>query len=58
MPVKWGVLEEPDAPEAVVTYHVYPTYGRDHVTEGVECWCNPEVKDVEGGRIVVHRDIN
>lgn len=36
-------------------HHVYPTFGREHVTDKrAECWCVPVVKFVEGGAIIIH----
>ncbi len=44
-------------------HHVYPRHGREHETEGGECWCSPEVEPViidgaEVGRVVIHREEN
>ena len=37
------------------TYHVYPTFGREHVTNrGAACWCGPHTEYVEGGKIIIH----
>ena len=41
-----------------VVLHVFPTYGREHVTDGRPCWCAPEAQAVEGGQLIVHRDAN
>ena len=43
--------------------HVYPCYGREHDTEGGECWCSPERRPVEAdgvvvGWLVIHREEN
>ena len=36
-------------------YHVYPTFGREHITDrGSACWCGPRVEYVNGGRIIIH----
>ena len=36
-------------------HHVYPTFGREHVTnDRAECWCQPRVEFVEGGAIIIH----
>lgn len=35
--------------------HVYPTFGREHVTDQREkCWCQPRVEFVDGGAIIIH----
>ena len=35
--------------------HVYPTFGRKHITDKREdCWCAPRVEFVEGGAIIIH----
>ncbi len=34
--------------------HVYPAYGREHVYEGLSCWCGPERLWGEP-RVIVHR---
>ncbi len=35
--------------------HVYPTFGREHVTDQRDaCWCQPKVDFVEGGAIIIH----
>lgn len=35
--------------------HVYPTFGREHVTDKRDaCWCQPRVEFVEGGAIITH----
>lgn len=35
--------------------HVYPTFGREHVTDKRDdCWCQPKVQFVKGGAIVIH----
>ena len=44
-------------------HHVFPLYGREHDTEGGECWCSPEVEPVvvDGvrvGSVVIHREEN
>lgn len=36
-------------------HHVYPTFGREHVTDKrTDCWCRPAVEFVEGGAIILH----
>lgn len=36
-------------------HHVYPNFGREHVTDQRErCWCGPRVEFVEGGAIIIH----
>lgn len=36
-------------------HHVYPTFGREHVTDKrAGCWCGPVVEFVEGGAIIIH----
>ena len=35
--------------------HVYPTFGREHVTDKRDqCWCQPKVELVEGGAVIIH----
>lgn len=35
--------------------HVYPTFGREHVTDQLDrCWCQPRVEFVDGGAIIIH----
>ena len=35
--------------------HVYPNFGREHVTDQrAECWCQPRVELVEGGAVIIH----
>lgn len=35
--------------------HVYPNFGREHVTDQREkCWCGPRVELVDGGAIIIH----
>jgi hypothetical protein len=33
--------------------HVYPTFGRAHVTEGSACWCEP-TSDRECHMVLIH----
>jgi hypothetical protein len=33
--------------------HVYPLFGREHVTSGRECWCQPE-PDIEQPLVLIH----
>ncbi len=34
--------------------HVYPVFGRDHVTDcGLDCWCHPTV-DVFEPALIIH----
>lgn len=40
-------------------YHVYPTFGREHLIESIRCWCNPiedKVERYDGtfGYVIVH----
>ena len=35
--------------------HVYPLFGREHVLEGTDCWCEPE-PDEENPLILVHNE--
>ena len=36
-------------------HHVYPTFGRGHVTnKRADCWCHPKVEFVEDGAIITH----
>ena len=35
--------------------HVYPTFGREHITNQREsCWCQPLVEFSDGGAIIIH----
>lgn len=35
--------------------HVYPQFGREHITnQRQDCWCCPVVEFVEGGAIIIH----
>jgi len=35
--------------------HVYPLFGREHVLEGMSCWCEPEVdEEVDEYAVVIH----
>lgn len=37
--------------------HVYPLNDlREHETEGVDCWCNPEVDD--DGQLITHNSLD
>ncbi len=56
-----GIMSPPSREELAaipVVLHVYPTYGREHVTDGRLCWCDPEVEVVDGGRVIIHRSMN
>ena len=37
-------------------HHVYPTFGREHVTEirRYDCWCEPKVEFVAEGALIIH----
>lgn len=35
-------------------WHVYPTYGKKHVTDGPPCWCEPDFERDEDTLIVIH----
>lgn len=38
--------------------HLFPSYdGKEHVTEGLDCWCVPKVDEVEP-RLVIHNSAN
>lgn len=37
--------------------HVYPTYGRSHVLEGLSCWCHPE-RDKDEATVIIHHEDN
>jgi hypothetical protein len=44
-----------------VIQHVYPVNDlREHVTDGgtCECWCRPEVEEVEGNALVIHNSMD
>jgi hypothetical protein len=50
-----------DGDDATGEIHVYPTYGREHDTEGADCWCSPTSEDYRGNggsRLVIHREAN
>ncbi len=34
--------------------HVYPLFGPEHVLEGIDCWCHPDVDDA----VVIHNVMN
>lgn len=35
--------------------HVYPTFGREHITDKRDsCWCQPRVEFVENGAVIIH----
>lgn len=35
--------------------HIYPTFGREHVTnQRADCWCSPRVESIEGGALIIH----
>lgn len=44
---------ETDDDEGLI--HVYPLWGREHVLEGMSCWCHPQV-DEHG--VVIHNAEN
>lgn len=36
-------------------FHVYPTFGREHVTDKrAECWCDPQIIFEGNGAIIIH----
>jgi hypothetical protein len=36
-------------------HHVYPTFGREHVTDQRDdCWCQPRVEFEGDGAIIIH----
>lgn len=36
-------------------HHVYPTFGREHVTDQRDqCWCQPSVQFEGDGAIIIH----
>jgi hypothetical protein len=36
-------------------FHVYPTFGREHVTDQRDnCWCHPRVEFEGDGAIIIH----
>ncbi len=37
--------------------HVYPLFGRKHVTEGLQCWCQPE-RDPVAPNVIIHHEEN
>ena len=43
-------------------YHVYPFDDlREHVTHDwptTQCWCRPEIHDVDAGTLVVHNSLD
>lgn len=52
-------MTTPDDPHVVANdgdlahFHVYPLFGREHVTDGLGCWCQPEPLPDEP-RVIVH----
>lgn len=49
---EWGI-------ESDSVFHVYPRFGREHVTNGIRCWCQPQCERVEEkgelvGVVIVH----
>jgi len=42
--------------EHPVAYHVYPTFGRSHDTDGGACWCRAYTERVAGGAVIIHND--
>lgn len=50
---------ELDAGWASEFTHIVPGYGREHDTDGDECWCSPEVEITAAGEwLVRHREHN
>ena len=36
-------------------YHVYPTFGREHITNQRDrCWCHPKIEFAHEGAIILH----
>lgn len=36
-------------------HHVYPTFGREHVTDKRDqCWCQPKVEFIGCGAVIIH----
>ena len=57
--VSWGLHYHQPAAFAVNIIHTYPLNDlRDHVTDGVGCWCNPDAQEVEGGTVIVHNSMD
>lgn len=52
----WERFVEPPTTETQPTN--VPPMSREHVTDGSPCWCNPEIRQVEGTdtELVIHRD--
>lgn len=43
-----------DVPDELI-FHVYPTFGREHVTDQREqCWCQPRVEFEGEGAVIIH----
>lgn len=40
--------------------HVYPQYGREHVTNAgcKGCWCSAQIENLVDGNLVIHREQN
>ncbi len=36
-----------------ILHHVYPTFGRAHITLGPDCWCHPE-QDPDNPFVLLH----
>lgn len=50
------MLDDPSLDGAALegdNIHVYPFFGREHVLEGVSCWCRP-TRDDEEPTVVIH----
>lgn len=47
------IAPDEDADDHRDLIHVYPTFGREHVLDGLTCWCRPE-RDAECPDVVVH----
>lgn len=36
-------------------HHVYPTFGREHVTDKrAACWCQPRIEFEGDGAVIIH----
>lgn len=49
--------ENENLDRVIASFYGKPTGDTLHITDGGPCWCEPETKEVEGGTVVIHRDI-
>ncbi len=49
----WATHELTEELEIV---HIYPLFGKEHILDGLMCWCNPEM-DEECPGLILHNVI-